>query len=120
MNNKWCARVLSLVLLMALLLPAGMNTQAAAPARPAQFDCGDVTEIPQTECEALVALYESTDGDNWNDNTGWLETDTPCEWYGVTCSEGNVRGISLTFNNLQGSIPSEIGNFTALSLFSAL
>lgn len=28
--------------------------------------------IPGYEREALVALYNSTDGDNWNNNTGWL------------------------------------------------
>ena len=96
MTSNWSTRVLSLVLLMALLLPAGMTTQAAAPTRPAQFDCGNVTEIPTTECEALVALYESTDGDNWNDNTGWLATDTPCSWFGVTCEAGNVSKLNLS------------------------
>ena len=29
-------------------------------------------QIPQIEREALVALYNSTDGANWTDNTGWL------------------------------------------------
>ena len=33
--------------------------------------CTIQTEIPQAECEALVALYNSTDGDNWTDNDGW-------------------------------------------------
>ena len=42
-----------------------------------QYDCSTVTEIPQDECEALIALYGSTDGDNWTDNTDWLVTDTP-------------------------------------------
>ena len=63
MTSNWSTRVLSLVLLMALLLPAGVTTQAAAPSRPAQFDCGNVTEIPQAECEVLVAR---TDG--WASN----------------------------------------------------
>ncbi|MFP4309828.1 MAG: fibronectin type III domain-containing protein, partial [Desulfococcaceae bacterium] len=29
------------------------------------------TGIPQSECEALTAFYESTDGANWRDNTNW-------------------------------------------------
>jgi hypothetical protein len=120
MKINWSTRVLSLVLLMALLLPAGMSTQAAAPARPTQFDCASVTEIPQAECEALVALYESTGGDNWTDNTGWLETDTPCSWYGVTCEDGNVSELDLSGewgapNTLTGSIPPELGNLSALT-----
>ena len=53
------------------------------------FSCTDVTEIPQVECEALVALYQSTNGDNWNDNSGWLMTTTPCSWFGAGCSEGD-------------------------------
>ena len=115
MYRKTNLRLLNLVLLLALLLPAGMTAQAAAAPRPAQFDCGNVTEIPQTECEALVALYESTDGDNWIDNTGWLQTTTPCSWYGVTCEDGNVTRLNLSNNQLSGSIPSEIGNLAALT-----
>jgi len=75
-----------------------------------------VTEIPQAECEALVALYESTDGDNWTNNTGWLATNTPCSWYGVTCSPGNVSQLFLSNNQLNGPIPPEIGNLSALEL----
>ncbi len=32
------------------------------------FSCADVSEIPQVECEALVALYNSTNGDGWIDH----------------------------------------------------
>jgi len=35
--------------------------------------CEDlVTDIPVLECEALVAFYNSTDGDNRYDNSNWL------------------------------------------------
>jgi len=37
-----------------------------------ETDCGVVTEIPQAQCEA--ALYDSTGGDSWKDNTGWKQT----------------------------------------------
>jgi hypothetical protein len=47
------------------------------------FNCKSVTEIPKKECKALIALYNSTDGENWIDNTGWHVTNMPCEWYGV-------------------------------------
>lgn len=46
--------------------------------------CDTVTEISTAECEALVALYDSTGGDNWTNNDNWLYTDTPCSWNGVT------------------------------------
>ena len=63
------------------------------------FDCSMVTEVPLTECEALVALYDSTDGANWYRKTDWLQIDTPCSWYGVTCSAaGHVTSLELDTN----------------------
>ena len=78
------------------------------------FSCDDVTEIPQAECEALVALYNSTDGTNWSNNSGWLDTNTPCDWYGVTCGAGHVTKLSLGSNQVTGSIPAQLGNLTNL------
>jgi predicted outer membrane repeat protein len=68
------------------------------------FDCKQVTEISKKECQALIALYESTDGENWTDNSGWNVTNTPCSWYGVTCKNGSVEKLELSNNNLNGSI----------------
>ena len=63
---------------------------------PATFDCTAVTEIPQQECEALVALYDSTDGANWYTNADWVKSATPCSWYGVTCgAAGHVTSLEL-------------------------
>jgi Leucine-rich repeat (LRR) protein len=70
--------------------------------------------IPTAEREALVALYNSTDGDDWADNTGWLLSADPCGWFGVICSGGQVWRVDLNANNLTGSIPAELGNLTAL------
>jgi len=68
------------------------------------FDC-DITER-----EALFALYNSTDGPNWIDNTGWLgDPGTECTWYGITCQDSTVTNIDLEENNLVGTIPPEIG-----------
>jgi parallel beta-helix repeat protein len=68
------------------------------------FNCKQVTEIPKNECKALIALYDSTDGENWLDNTGWNVTNSPCSWYGVSCRSKHVTGLSLGNNNLKGSI----------------
>ncbi len=82
--------------------------------------------IPTTEREALIALYNSTDGDNWIDNSGWkegpLETDgfgaigTECNWFGIICYGANegVLQIDLFNNNLVGPIPSGLKNLTQL------
>ena len=56
--------------------------------------------------EALVALYNATDGDNWRFNTNWLSDRPLGEWFGVTTNVGGaVRGLSLDGNNLSGSLP---------------
>ncbi len=87
---------------------------SAVRAQPESFSCSAVTEIPQAECEALVALYNSTSGASWNNNTGWLNTNTPCSWYGVTCETGHVRDIDLYGNRLTGSIPTAVGSLANL------
>jgi hypothetical protein len=112
MNAKLPAKQLfhslSLILITILLLS---STGQSVEARPLhlEFDCSQQGEIPDIECNALVALYNSTDGANWTDNTGWLQTDTPCSWYGVECDNGHVFSINLNSNNLMGSIPPELG-----------
>jgi len=61
-----------------------------------QVSCTDgSSEIPVLECEALVAFYESTNGPDWSNNTGWLTSDTPCSWYGVTCTGEHVTELRL-------------------------
>jgi len=105
-------KLLSTVVLLTLLLLDGMNMRHALA--ETDFNCSNVTEIPQTECEDLVAVHNATGGANWTNNTDWLVTYTPCSWYGVTCEEGHVRGLGLENNQLTGTIPSELGNLTSL------
>ena len=78
------------------------------------FSCTDVTEISQLECEALVALYNSTNGPGWTNNTNWLVTNTPSDWYGVTVTTGHISQIILQYNNLMGTMPAELGNLSNL------
>jgi hypothetical protein len=78
------------------------------------IDCAMVTEIPQSECEALAAFYTSSGGSNWSNHAGWLETYRPCSWFGVACSSGYVTDLYLQDNHLSGSIPPEIGALTGL------
>ena len=83
------------------------------------FDiCSLVTEIPSSECEALVALYGTTSGANWIYNWGWLQNTEPCRWFGVLCGGGHVGVLMLVDNNLAGFIPPEIGNLTEVSLLN--
>jgi len=75
-----------------------------------------VSEIPAIECEALLALYDSTNGTGWITQTNWLTNDTPCNWYGVGCTNGHVTGIDLNTNNLDGLISIELGNLDNLRI----
>ena len=64
----------------------------------------------------LVALYRATDGPNWSNNENWL-TDAPLrDWHGVQtdAASGRVLSLRLWSNNLNGNIPPELGNLTAL------
>ena len=70
----------------------------------ATTDCTQVSEIPQGECEDLMAFYSATNGDDWTHNDYWTKTNTPCSWYGVTCSSGHVTKIILDNNNLGGNL----------------
>jgi hypothetical protein len=76
--------------------------------------CETVSEIPMSECEALVSLYNSAGGDSWSNNSGWLISNTPCSWYGVLCLNGHVSNLTLPSNQLSGSIPPELGNLANL------
>lgn len=75
--------------------------------------------VPDTERDALIALYNSTNGDNWIDNSNW-NTDAPISsWHGVTTTAvdgvGHILRLNLGGNNLTGSLPPEIGDFPELT-----
>ena len=60
------------------------------------------------ECIALEKLFQNTNGSNWNNNEGWLSTSKPCDWFGVTCTNGEVIQLELTNNQLSGHLPQEV------------
>jgi len=101
------SRFYQAILLLIFSLGLSFSAQAAT-------NCAAVTEIPQSECEALIAFYDSTTGDNWTDNTDWKVTNTPCSWKGVFCIGGNVTGLDFYDNQLIGVIPIELGNLSNL------
>ena len=69
--------------------------------------------------DALVALYNSTNGNNWTTNTNWLDNNQPLDnWHGITIENNRVTYISLGNNNLTGTLPSEIGDFSELTVLS--
>ena len=117
MNQKWTKFFFSIsILIIAAVILIGFNTGTA---RAATYDCTSQSQIPEAECGFLVDLYNSTDGDNWTDNTNWLLTTSPCTWEGIHCVAGyNIDEITLGMNNLTGTIPTSINDLTYLETFS--
>jgi len=72
----------------------------------------------------LIFLYNSTNGDQWTDNSGWDKNQVPKrvddfdQWHGITTGNGEILGIYLENNNLIGDIPSELGNLSSLEFLS--
>ena len=91
-------------------LLTGLVALGSAPVR---------AQVVEQDSLALVALYESTNGPDWVDNTNWLSGPVPT-WFGVTVEEGRVHAVSLTGffpltgNGLSGPIPPELGQLAGL------
>ena len=69
----------------------------------------------EADTAALTALYTSAGGDNWATNTNWATAEPIGTWFGVTTdSNGRVTGLNLRTNNLVGTLPDELGNFTGM------
>ena len=64
---------------------------------------------------ALVAVYNATNGPNWL-NT-WDLSQPINTWYGVTMTSDGcaVKELQLQGNNLSGTLPPELGNFSELT-----
>ncbi|KAL3802049.1 hypothetical protein HJC23_010805 [Cyclotella cryptica] len=51
----------------------------------------------------LASFYFGLNGDNWLYNKGWLSgNNNECEWYGITCLDGEVTQIALEENRMTG------------------
>ena len=74
----------------------------------------DITVIIPEE-DVLAALFETTNGPEWSNRTGWLSDAPVSEWYGVlTDEDGRVTGLHLNGNNLSDTLPFELGELASL------
>ena len=70
-----------------------------------------------TERAALTALYDATGGQDWKTNDGWLSDDSHDQWLRVTTDEdGRVTSLDVGSNQLNGEIPTELGDLSNLKL----
>ena len=106
---------------------------ATVPPRPAAATAPTATVAPRptatrpplptigptsvkTDREALVALYNATDGENWDESANWLSDAPLGEWEGVTTNDdGRVTELRPLGNGLSGELPPELGNLSNLN-----
>ncbi len=84
----------------------------ACPPRPANPLPAQTSA--ETDRDALVAIFDATDGDGWDESGTWAGRQPIGEWAGVTTDDdGRVVGLDV---NLGGAeIPSEVGHLTGLT-----
>ena len=67
------------------------------------------------ERAALIALYNATNGTHWHEQRNWNTPGSIRNWQGVsTNSAGLVTDLSLSDNDLSGTLPPELGDLTHL------
>ena len=72
---------------------------------------------PPDTREALVALYNATNGPGWKNSENWLSEAPLGEWHGVvTDCDGSAIGLRLKDNQLTGPIPPELARLTDLGV----
>jgi subtilisin-like proprotein convertase family protein len=89
----------------------------------------DGLRLDPVDYAALRALYESTDGENWENNRGWSDWNFGSEipplasiaedWYGINLSGNQVISIdwedtTASSNGMRGSLPAELGDLSEL------
>lgn len=73
--------------------------------------------IRDKERTALTALYDATGGEDWKTSDGWLSNGPLNQWQRVATDEsGKVTDLDLAANQLNGEIPTELGNLPNLKL----
>jgi Effector-associated domain 7 len=84
---------------------------------PAPTSVCDQLDGPESklECQALIAIFQSTNGPSWQRSGAWTQTNSPCSWgdetiqNSVTCNnDGRVTDLKLGNNNLDGYLPKDI------------
>lgn len=78
--------------------------------------------LQENECRCadslvLLTFYAALNGTEWTES--WALNEPLENWKGISLNNGDcVSGITLNANNLQGELPSEIGNLTGLKRLS--
>ena len=86
--------------------PPAQASTASASSAPAPADLSDQ--------ELLVAIFDATDGENWDESGVWASRTPVREWPGVTVGpDGRIAGLALSLNGAE--IPAVLGGFSGLT-----
>ena len=111
-----------------LLALSGNRLTGCVPVRLRDVSENDFGRLGLPFCSvdraALIALYNTTDGPNWEINTNWLSDRPIGEWSGVSVGiewssvsvdpRGRVKELNFYDNRMTGEIPPEIGSLAEL------
>ena len=80
------------------------------------FIAGGNAYAQDRDRDALVALYNATDGANWMDSTNWLSNEPLSRTGSVLARtvDGQVTRLHLPENGLNGTIPVAMGTLAEL------
>ncbi len=82
---------------------------------PAITALRQVEETDTADRATLIAFYNATGGPNWGDRTNWHTPESIRNWEGVsTNSAGFVTELSLSENDLSGTLPPVLGDLAQL------
>ncbi|VVS91449.1 leucine-rich repeat domain-containing protein [Desulfoluna spongiiphila] len=105
-HNKLCSNAADIIAFLDSINPEWDYAQVDTPCLPIY--------------DALMALYESTNGPGWTNNSGWGTDEPVNDWFGIDYAlSSSTFSLDLSSNNLRGTLPSKICtllNITDLNL----
>ena len=114
------ADLVNLYKLEKLFLSGNDDLEGCIPGALHLVEDNDLDNLNLEDCtdrDALVALYNATDGDNWLSNDNWLTEMDIGVWLGVMTNEdGRVVSVALNTDQLNGPIPADLANLSELSV----
>lgn len=84
----------------------------------AAADCSGTSAatVGQTECEALMQIYNSTGGASWRRTNNWDTAADVCTWDGISCGGGHVTQLDLGGDLMTGTFPDVLDDLPNLTL----
>ena len=77
------------------------------------YSSQSIAQVSSRDSLALVSLYNTTSGSQWNTSTNWL-TGSVGSWYGISVSNGRVSRILLPNNNMTGAVTDSLSHLDSL------